>query len=145
MIAAATSTNRRLALAVVAMLCLFVAGAGGGSPAHGPPSGAAVQVAGSSDDSCHAEVTTKDFHVTQCPLASLHFHVSVSDCQDSRGIFVYQYTRVVPGRKETVENTAAWRTHAKEFVITERVPASCDDEIDGAEVERVTMCSCVKR
>jgi hypothetical protein len=141
---ASAPSNRRLALGVVAMLSLSLSGTGSDAQSPEPPSAAAARGAGNPDDSCHAGVSTKDFHVTQCPVATLHFHVSVSDCQDSRGTFVYEYTQVVPGRKETVQHTAIWIAHGKESDVTERVPASCDAEIDDAEVEQ-THCSCVRR
>ncbi len=140
-----STTNHRLALGIVAALCLLISGAASDAQSAKPLSATALQSASSPDDSCHAVVTTKDFHVTQCPVASLHFHGSVSDCQDSKGTFVYEYTQVVPGRKETVQHTAAWSAHGKEWDVTERVPASCDDEVDDAQVDRVLSCSCAQR
>jgi hypothetical protein len=142
---ASTPSNRRLTPGVIAVLSLLLSGAGSDAQSPAPPSAAAARGAGNSDNSCHAEVSTKDFHVTQCPMASLHFHVSVSDCQDSQGSFAYEYTQVVPDRKETLQHTAAWIAHGKESDVTERVPASCDAEIDDAQVQRVTRCSCVRR
>ena len=45
----------------------------------------------------------------------------------------------------TKPRTAAWLAHDKESDISERVPAACGEEIDDAEVLRVTACDCSKR
>jgi hypothetical protein len=92
--------------------------------------------------SCHAEVTTTDNNVTQCPQATLHFHVAVSDCRDSKGTFVYRYLTVVPGIKKAAHRTAAWISTDRNSDITDRVPLACDEEIDDVEVQRVD-CSCM--
>jgi hypothetical protein len=119
----------RAASAIVVLASLFVSDAG--SDTQQP------------ENSCHAEVTTKDNNVMQCPLATLHFHIAVSDCSDSRGSFEYKYLMVVPGTKKTARRTAAWIATEKSLTITDRVPLACDEEVDDVEVQRID-CSCVK-
>jgi hypothetical protein len=138
--ASATTRIRCVVRGMAATLGPLIVGVGSDAQSPEP---AAVRGGSSSGAACHAEVINKDLNVRQCPLAALHFHIS-ADCRESTGTFVYQYLRVDPQRKQTVQRTAAWIAHGKEWDLTERVPVACDEEVDGAEVQRVTGCSCVE-
>ena len=92
---------------------------------------------------CKASITPVG-NTKGCPMAPVHFHMSVGDCAQSSGTFSYHYLYVTEGSKETLERSRTWISRKQQWDQADPVPAACDAEMDDVEIDKISSCSCTQ-